>query len=472
MIRPYKAREIPGRLLKKSQASARQGASRRKSAVYTSVSRFAAPHFEPICNAVLCRMRVLQQPARRGTRLLARMMFAVLMACADIAMAAGEDGPPPTLQEVVASAYARLPQRQTLDAQAGEVDALTRRSDSLIADSPSLDTGYRTDQVGSQDGYREWEAGMSLPLWKPGQRRAEQELARRAASVVEQQASVLMLAVAGEVRERIWDAERMHNNVELAKKEWDTAVSLERNVQRRVELGELAKMDLLLARDATLSKRAAYLRAQTDLENARRRYVSYTGLSRLPPRQGETRSALTAVPEAHPQLAEAGAGVNQARAQVVATRRAGAGAPVLFVGATGERGDSDSDFDNRLGLSLSLPIGVTAHKRTAISAAERARAEAQAEYDDRHRRLVLALEEAQQELESAQAQLGVAQEQNALAQENLRLAQIAFDRGETDLVGLLRVQGLAFAAERQEKELSIMRQQAVARYNQALGVLP
>jgi cobalt-zinc-cadmium efflux system outer membrane protein len=85
---------------------------------------------------------------------------------------------------------------------------------------------------------------------------------------------------------------------------------------------------------------------------------------------------------------------------------------------------------------------------------------------------VLALEEAQQALESAQAQLGVAQEQNALAQENLRLAQIAFDRGETDLVGLLRVQGLAFAAERQEKELSIMRQQAVARYNQALGVLP
>lgn len=407
-----------------------------------------------------------------ATRQWAPVLFVALIACVDIAVAAGEDGPPPTLQEAVASAYARLPQRQTLDAQAGEVDALTRRSDSLISDSPSLDTGYRTDQVGSRDGYREWEAGMSLPLWKPGQRRAEQELARRAASVLEHQSSVLMLAVAGEVREHIWDAARMQNNVELAKKEWDTAVSLERNVARRVELGELAKMDLLLARDATLSKRAAYLRAQTDFENAKRRYASYTGLSRLPSRQGEMRSALTAVPETHPQLAAARAAVNRARAQLAATRRAGAGAPVLFVGGSGERDDSDSDFDSRLGLSLSLPIGVTAHKRTAISAAERARAEAQTEYDDRHRRLLLALEEAQQELESAQVQLGVAQEQNGLAQQNLRLAQIAFERGETDLVGLLRVQALAFAAERQEKELSIMRQHAVARYNQALGVLP
>jgi outer membrane protein TolC len=313
---------------------------------------------------------------------------------------------------------------------------------------------------------------MSLPLWKPGQRRAEQELARRAASVVEHQSSVLMLAVAGEVRERLWEAARMQNDLELTKQEWDTALALERNVARRVELGELAKMDLLLARDATLGKRAAHLRAQTDFANARQRYTAYTGLSRLPPRQGERPSTLTAIPATHPELAEARASLERASAQLAATRQAGAGAPVLFVGAIGERGDSDSDFDNRLGLSLSLPLGTTAHKRTAISAAELARAEAQAEHDERHRRLVLALEEAKLRLESSQAELDVAEEQNRLAQENLRLAQIAFERGETDLVGLLRVQTLAFAAQRQEKELSIVRQQAVARYNQALGVLP
>ena len=52
----------PNRLLKKFQASARQGTNWRKSAVYTPVHE----HFEPICNAVWCRMRVFQQPAKGG----------------------------------------------------------------------------------------------------------------------------------------------------------------------------------------------------------------------------------------------------------------------------------------------------------------------------------------------------------------------------------------------------------------------
>jgi outer membrane protein TolC len=297
-----------------------------------------------------------KEAPRRGARP-PLTIFAALLSCLAVAMAVGAEGVSPTLREVVAAAYTRLPQRQTLEAEAGEVEALARRSDSLIADSPSIDTGYRTDQVGSRDGYREWEAGMALPLWKPGQRHAEQELARRAASVLDHRSSVLMLAVAGEVRERIWNTARAQNNLELAQKEWDTAVSLEGNVERRVQLGELAKMDLLLARDATLSKRAAYLRAQTDFENAKRRYVSYTGMTRLPEHQGEKLSPLIAVAETHPELAEARAGVERAQAQLASTRHAGAGSPMLFLGGSGERDDSDSDFNNRLGLSLSLPPG-------------------------------------------------------------------------------------------------------------------
>jgi len=49
-----------------------------------------------------------------------------------------------------------------------------------------------------------------------------------------------------------------------------------------------------------------------------------------------------------------------------------------------------------------------------------------------------------------------------LAQDYLRLAQVAFEAGETDLIGLLRVQSLAFAAERRERELHITRQRAIA----------
>jgi hypothetical protein len=46
-------------LLKKTQTSARQGKNRGESGVYTPVHE----HFEPILNAVLCRLRVFQQAA-------------------------------------------------------------------------------------------------------------------------------------------------------------------------------------------------------------------------------------------------------------------------------------------------------------------------------------------------------------------------------------------------------------------------
>ena len=65
-------------LLKKSQASARQGASGRKSAVYTPVHE----HFSTAGNAVSRRLRLFQQAASRGVLLLAfaNALFATALA--------------------------------------------------------------------------------------------------------------------------------------------------------------------------------------------------------------------------------------------------------------------------------------------------------------------------------------------------------------------------------------------------------
>jgi len=54
----------------------------------------------------------------------------------------------------------------------------------------------------------------------------------------------------------------------------------------------------------------------------------------------------------------------------------------------------------------------------------------------------------------------------------MRLAQKAFDLGETDLVHLMRVQALAYEAERALASRKIQLQWDIARYNQAVGVLP
>jgi cobalt-zinc-cadmium efflux system outer membrane protein len=381
-------------------------------------------------------------------------------------------GPPPTLVEAVDAAFVRHPEQQVLAARGVEVNALHARASSLIAGNPSVGGLYKTDELGTREGFLEWEAGVYLPLWKPGQLNAAKSLVENATRALEHRRRALRLSVAGEVRERMWEAALMRNNLELALKEWDTAQALERDVKRRVELGELARTDFLLARDTTLNKHAAYLEAQVENENANQRYQSYTGLQRLPRRRGEARTKLNSITAEHPRLAEAAALIGEAQAILATKRRTSGGAPELFLGSNGERDQSGSDFSTRLVVSLTFPIGTKTHTGAAISAAKRNLADAQAAYDRLNRELTLALVQAANSLETLQSELALADARNRLARENLRLANVAFSAGETDLVGLLRIQGLAFTAERRHKELRIMRQRAIARYNQAAGLLP
>lgn len=389
-----------------------------------------------------------------------------------VSSAGAVDGPPPTLNAVIEAALERHPRASVHAAHEQKVEALSQRASSLVAGRPSLDVMYKTDQVGSGDGFREWEAGVTLPLWKPGQRDAETRVANDAALAVGQHERGLRLEVAGEVREQVWDTALMKNNLKLAAEERDAAAALEKSVSRRVELGEIARSDLLLARDSSLGKQAAYLRAEKVYNDAMRRYRTFTGVEHLPRQRGETPAADAAVSDDHPLLAEAAAAVQEARTRTASVRHRSGGTPELFVGGSGERGTSDEDFNNRLGFIVSVPIGTRAAVKPEIADAELVLAEAQAEYATRARQLQMTFDEARQEMVSVEEEYQLARQQNELAQQSMHMARVAFDAGERSLLELLRVQSLAFAAQRREQELKITRQRAIARFNQAAGVLP
>jgi outer membrane protein, heavy metal efflux system len=86
--------------------------------------------------------------------------------------------------------------------------------------------------------------------------------------------------------------------------------------------------------------------------------------------------------------------------------------------------------------------------------------------------LQTSLHEAEHNLEVTRSELKIVKEQNRLAQESLRLAKKAFDLGESDLVSLLRVQAMAREAEQALRSRQTQLQWDIARYNQAVGVLP
>ncbi len=381
-------------------------------------------------------------------------------------------GPPPTLKEAIEAAYRRHPRQGVLASRDREAQALDRKSRSLIADNPSLSFRYEDDRALSDDGLREYELGAELPLWRPGQRGARRDLATAADEAVGHGEEALYLFVAGEVREAMWETALRKNNLAQAKREWETAQALERDVSERVRLGELAKADLLLAQEATLRSQNDYLSADADVMHALQRYRVLTGLERIPRKRGEQRDTLEDIADAHPLLAEQMALVRERQAAVDVARRERADNPSLLVGARSERDTSQEDFADSMGMTLTLPFGLESHSGPVIAAAEVELAEAQSALQQLRRELEAELAEARHHLEITEQRLALAEEQHRIAQENLRLARIAFEVGETDLVNLLRVQTLAFNAQRNEQELRISMQRAIARYNQAVGVWP
>jgi len=119
-----------------------------------------------------------------------------------------------------------------------------------------------------------------------------------------------------------------------------------------------------------------------------------------------------------------------------------------------------------------IPLNIGPAAKPDVAAAGTALAEEEAARVRLERQLATELRTTAHELDTIGRRLTQAKEQNRIASENLRLARRAFELGEIDLTDLQRVQGLAFAAERAEQQLKILRQRAVAQYNQAAGVLP
>lgn len=387
----------------------------------------------------------------------------------------GEGGagtPPPSLEEVVRAAYARHPGLGVMEARRQQATALDRYARSLIAGAPSALGRVNTDAVGSQNGSREYEAGVELPLWRFGQRGAQKRVADAVGEGLQRGRAALMFRVAGEVREQIWELALLRNDERLAKSEWDTAKALEEDVARRVAAGELAKTDLMLAQEETLQKQSAYIQAAEEAKHALENYRAYTGLDRLPRQRGETRSRRSAVAPDHPLLADAHAQVMEAQARLVAVQEGAGGNPRVFLGAKRERASAEEDFDNSIGVILTLPFSTEVYVAPEAAAAARTLAEAQSARDAMMRELEIQRGAAAHQIEATERRLRLAEDAVRIADENLRLARVAFSLGETDLIRLQRVQSQAFAAQRSAQQLKILRQRAIARYNQAVGVLP
>ncbi len=416
-------------------------------------------------------------------RLYVSLMLGFVMSCGCIATygAATTDSPHEdkltintklTLHEVLEKTFERNPQQLILQAMSGEVQARYINARGLLPNAPAVSVRHLNDQLASGRGERDWEAEMELPVWLPGQKLARNTVANEAQSGLSASRDGLMLQVAGVVRDALWDISLNEETATLYDARFQTALKLEHDVERRYQAGELAKTDLMLTQNETLLAETVRLRAFAELNHARHRYIALTGLYDFPANTTEALSAINELTDQHPLIREAESKIELAKGErglVSVERREN---PQLILSARSQRGAFDNLHNESLGFKVRIPLDSEVRSAPMMAAAEFGVAKVTADRDRLRLAMEIILHEAEHNLKVTRAEIKLVTKQNIIGQESIRLARKSFSLGETDVVSLLRIQASAFETERALSVKKIQLQWDIARYNQAVGVLP
>jgi outer membrane protein TolC len=389
-----------------------------------------------------------------------------------LCLAAAQAGAGDSLPALVQAALARNPGTELAAAEQSVAVALQQRADLPLAGAPSVNLRYQTDQLGSGDGYREWEGGVEMPLWLPGQAGSFATEAERHRGLAMAMAAEREWRIAGEVRSRLWAAALAEAEKSQAEAGRDVAESLVQDVRQRVEAGELPRSDQLLAEKDLLLRETALLQSDSRAQQAEKVFERYTGVAFSGSPSPETPVTGEAELQGHPRLRLLEQRAARARAhrdRVAANLNAG---PSLWLGGKTARDTGADNYASAVGVEISVPFGGRSFNAAELAAAEQVLTEALTIQMQGSLDVEDELAQARIALDGSRAAIDKTRRSLDLAEESLRLSRRAFELGETGLIDLLRAQNDALQA-RNDHELSRLRHgQAIARLNQALGVLP
>lgn len=379
-----------------------------------------------------------------------------------------------TLRQVVDSTFERYPQNALISAFQEESKALEQRSSSWIAGYPMIYLQYIDDALlGRDDGITNVQSGYQVPLWMWGQKAASQKITEESKQAAEHYIVALKHEVAGLVRDALWTLRLMENRRELARQIYEVAEKLTAVVRRRVELGDLARADELLAESDQLEKKTALVQAEAEVMHARKAYQNLTRMNRAPKRLEEMLSKLKGLDERHPSLAASNASVERAQAEVEFTRLSKQGnQPTILVGTDSTQIDRQGTFGTGTNIVLQVPIGGDDWHAPQVAQANLTLNEKIVQRETLRRQLEKALHEAQHNLEVDRAALDIAERRKAIAETQISMSRIAFEAGEVALIDYLKIQAGAQSAIRDAAERAILVQKDTSVYNQVVGVMP
>ncbi len=409
-----------------------------------------------------------------------------------------------TLKQAFDAAWQRQPEAQSQQARQDAATAQQQAASRWTAEPVSLELSAKTDRMNQNLGRDETVAGISIPLWLPGERSRSVAVADAQARAAASRVRASQLRTAAQVREAYWAWQRASMDHGLAGELLGHSQQLAQDVAKRVRAGDLARADQHQADGAQAGAQVALAEATAALANAAQRLRALTGLV---PQSPAPTATVTGTPAAIPSGAYAGsvagsvAGAEPVPVPAVPTNSAAPGAnhpalaelqdsaevaqrseelaqvqtranPELTLATSRDRGQLDEVYQHSITLGIRFPLGSDSRNTAKRASAQADAIEAEAALRVERERLQGELEAARVGLVSAKTQLEASQHRAQLARESRAFFQKSYRMGETDLPTRLRIEREAMDAERQAARAGIDLAAAQSTLRQTLGLLP
>jgi outer membrane protein TolC len=388
------------------------------------------------------------------------------------------------LPALVDLAWARSPQARQLEGDLAQASALSDNARAWFPGSPTLSFGQRSGERPGQRDLSEQDIALSAPLWAVGQRSALAQSADLQQQAAQAALAAGRLALAQQVQDQVDALMMAQLTATQAQARVDALIALERDVQRRVAAGELARTDALLMRQEVLAAQGDIRQARLTLIEAEHRFHVLVGevrpeLAPLPAPLHTADAELTRLMqslheavEGHPRLLAARAALAQQQARQQVVQASGRLPLALGLSHRRERDADASRTNTSWGVSLSVPLFQEPGQARQLIAAQTEVDVAQTELSRTHDILANDLREAIQSLQHQRALLADAREAQDAARQRADLIRTSHRLGESSLADRLRAEQALHNMDSLLAQRQALVTQAQARLHFARGVQP
>lgn len=375
-----------------------------------------------------------------------------------------------SIREAFGAAIGLNAELRTLESRRAEIEARLRGANALTPGAPSIAFSYTSDRLTQNRGFREAEVELGVPVWLPGQARAQRGLADVEAQRLAAQIALQRLTLAGEVRDAYWTWAAAEASLAAARARAASATALARDVARQARGGQVSRAEELLASADAREAEAALREAEVALREARLAFRALTGRDPAPGWAESPRESSATVD--HPRVVAARLGQEVGRASARVATVEDRESPELSIFGRQEQDERGAGWDSRLGVRIRIPFAHEPRNAERRAVAQTELTTAAAETATAERLIAAERERARTALADARTAARLTEERHRALSEAVAFSEAAFRAGQTGLAETLRIRASLAAADADRRRSGVALRQAASRLNQALGVEP